>query len=66
MAVISREQAEKADYNLSPSRWVGQSTSAEVGSVSRLVRELNDLDREAYRLSATISKLLAGVVDEPA
>ena len=26
VAVITREQAEEADYNLSPSRWVGQAT----------------------------------------
>ncbi|QNT69272.1 N-6 DNA methylase [Defluviicoccus vanus] len=66
IAVITKAQAEEADYNLSPSRWVGQSSSAEVGSVSALVRELTELDGEAHRLSATISKLLAGVVDGPA
>ncbi len=66
IAVITREQAVEADYNLSPSRWVGQSSSAAVGSVSTLVRELHQLDGEAHRLSATISKLLVGVVDEPA
>src|SRR5438045_9699007 len=66
VAVITRQQAEEADYNLSPSRWVGQSSSAEVGAVSALVRELMGLDSQAHRLSATISKLLAGIVDEPA
>ena len=66
LAIITREQAEKADYNLSPSRWVGQSSAAEVGSVSALVRELIALDSEAHQLSERISKLLAGVVDEPA
>lgn len=66
IAVVTRQQAEEADYNLSPSRWVGQTCSAEVGSVSALVGELSELDQEAHRLSATISKLLAGVVDEPA
>ncbi|MBP1870724.1 type I restriction enzyme M protein [Ensifer adhaerens] len=64
IAVITKAQAEEADYNLSPSRWVGQSSSAEVGSVSALVRELGELDKEAHRLSATLTKLLAGVVDE--
>jgi type I restriction enzyme M protein len=66
IAVITRQQAEDADYNLSPSRWVGQSSSAEVGSVSALVRNLMALNNEAHRLSATISNLLAGVVDGPA
>ncbi|MDP9412508.1 MAG: N-6 DNA methylase [Pseudomonadota bacterium] len=66
IAVITREQTVQADYNLSPSRWVGQSNSTEVGSVSALVRELTQLDGEAHRLAATISNLLRGVVDEPA
>ena len=66
IAIISREQAEEADYNLSPSRWVGQTSSAEVGSVSALVRELAALDDEAHQLSASLSKMLAGVADEPA
>ena len=66
LAVITREQVAEADYNLSPSRWVGQTSAAEVGSVSTLIRELIALDSEAHQLSAKISKLLAGVVDEPA
>ena len=66
VAVITRQQAEEADYNLSPSRWVGRSSSAQVKSISSLVRELSTLDGDAHRLSVTISKLLAGVVDEPA
>jgi type I restriction enzyme M protein len=66
VAVITREQAEEADYNLSPSRWVGKSSSAEVGSVSALVRELSALDDEAHRLSLSLSDMLAGVVDESA
>lgn len=66
IAIITRQQAEEADYNLSPSRWVGQSSSAEVGSVSALVRELSELDQETHRLSVTISKLLAGLINEPA
>lgn len=61
IAVITREQAAEADYNLSPSRWVGQNNSAEVGSVQALLRELTQLDGEAHRLSAVISNLLAGV-----
>ncbi len=66
IAVITKDQAEAADYNLSPSRWVGQSTSTEVGSVRELLRELNRLDAEAQNLSVTITKLLAGVTNEPA
>lgn len=64
LAVITTLQAEETDYNLSPSRWVGQSSSAEFGSVSVLVKKLASLDLETHRLSTTISKLLAGVGDE--
>ncbi len=66
LIVVDRAKIAEADYNLSPSRWVGQSSSAEVGSVSALVRELGTLDDEAHRLSVMIAKMLAGVVDEPA
>ncbi len=64
VAVITREQAEQADYNLSPSRWVGQASSAKVGSVHALLKDLLSLDDEARQLSRSLSKLLAGVVDE--
>ena len=66
VAVITREQASEADYNLSPSRWVGQATSTEVGSVKELLAELVTLDEEAHQLSASLHKLLAGVADESA
>ena len=65
IAVITREQAKEADYNLSPSRWVGHASSAEFGSVSTLLKELISLDRETHELSKSLSKLLKGVADEP-
>jgi len=64
IAVITGNHAVEADYNLSPSRWVAQSSSTDAGSVQALVKTLSELDAEAHRLSATISKLLAGVSDE--
>ena len=66
VAVITREQAKEADYNLSPSRWVGQASSIEVGSVRELLAELDALDEEANQLSASLHRLLAGVADESA
>lgn len=66
IAVITTAQAEEADYNLSPSRWVGYSEGVEIGSVSELVRELAGLDSRAMILSTQIKSMLAGVVDEPA
>jgi type I restriction enzyme M protein len=67
LAVITTQQAaDEADYNLSPSRWVNQSSSTDVVSVVSLVKKLVQLDTEAHQLSASISKLLAGVADESA
>ena len=66
VAVITRTQAEEADYNLNPSRWVRQTRSTEVSSVRVLLRDLAALDSEAQKLSRSLSKLLAGVTDEPA
>jgi type I restriction enzyme M protein len=65
ITLVARREIESADYNLSPSRWVGQSNSMNVGSVHKLLLQLSQIDREASDLSATISKLLAGVSDEP-
>ena len=64
IAVITREQAVEADYNLNPSRWAGQIASAEVGSVSELLKDLTALDDEARQISRSLSRLLAGVIDE--
>jgi len=61
VAIITREEAEEADYNLSPSRWVGQSSSIEVRSVPDLLADIEAVDLEAQRVSATLRRLLAGV-----
>lgn len=61
IAVISREQAEEADYNLSPSRWAAQANSINVKSVRALLAQLADLDRESHALSISLTQLLAGV-----
>ncbi len=46
VAVITRAQAAEADYNLSPSRWVGQAEAGDTASVSDLVAELHRLSAE--------------------
>ena len=43
VAVITREQAEQGDYNLSPSRWVGQESQSELASIPELLDELRCL-----------------------
>ena len=61
IAVITQEQAEKADYNLSPSRWVIQTANIETASVSDLIKELRDLSAAIQdtdqRLFAILEKL---------
>ena len=47
VAVITRvNKQSKADYNLSPSRWVGQTTNEESASVFDLIAELRRLSSE--------------------
>ena len=64
VAVVTREQIVETDYNLSPSRWAGQASTVQHGSVASILRELADLDRESQQLTATLSSLLAGVADD--
>ena len=61
VAVITREQAAGADYNLSPSRWVGQATDEESASVFDLIDELRRLSAEIQKsdrqLFSTLERL---------
>ncbi|MGB6055729.1 MAG: N-6 DNA methylase [Burkholderiaceae bacterium] len=56
--IITTQQAEEADYNLSPSRWVGQNGSAEVGSIPALIQQLEQLNAQDLSLTADLLKLL--------
>lgn len=58
LAVITTQQAEKADYNLSPSKWVGQSDGAEVGSVPNLIHALEKLNEQEISLTSELLRLL--------
>lgn len=58
LAVITRQQAEEADYNLSPSRWVGQNGSAEVGSITELMSKLKQLSSATHESDKTLFALL--------
>ena len=59
LAVITREQAEKADYNLSPSRWVGQAEAARQRPIREIIAEMRRLDEEAREVDARLAKMLA-------
>ena len=50
IAVITTKQAAEADYNLSPSRWVGQGEENSHRDIRTLVAELRALSEETSRL----------------
>lgn len=58
VAVITTHQAEEADYNLSPSKWVGQNGGAEVGSVPSLIHALEKLNEKEAGLTSELLRLL--------
>ena len=59
VAVITREQAEEADYNLSPSRWVGQTDAVSQRPIKEIVAEMQRLDEEAREIEASLAQMLA-------
>lgn len=59
VAVITTQQAEEADYNLSPGRWVAQGSDAEHRPIKGIVADLLALDEKASEIDRTLAKLLA-------
>ena len=59
VAVITREQAQKADYNLSPSRWVGQAETVDQRPISEIIADMQRLDEDAREINASLAKMLA-------
>ena len=58
VAVITREQAEKADYNLSPSRWVGQSDGGDKHTLKGLIQTYQAISREDRQLDEQFNAAL--------
>ena len=61
VAVITREQAREADYNLSPSRWVGQADAVDQRPISEIIAEMQRLDEEAREIDESLARMLAGL-----
>ena len=59
VAVITREQAAEADYNLSPSRWVGQADVVDQRPISDIIAEMQRLDEEAREIDGRLATVLA-------
>lgn len=61
LAVITQEQAAEADYNLSPSRWVGQTTDSQHRSIADLIAETNRLTAAGDALWKKLQPTLARI-----
>ena len=61
VAVITREQAAEADYNLSPSRWVGQADAVDQRPISEIIADMQRLDTEAREIDTSLTKMLVGL-----
>jgi type I restriction enzyme M protein len=65
IAVITRAQAAEADYNLSPSRWVGPLGSDDETDLKSIIDRFDALNSEEVEISRNISvalQTLRGVV----
>jgi type I restriction enzyme M protein len=58
IAVITREQAAEADYNLSPGRWVSQAEDIAQRPIKDIVAELLKLDEQTRDIDASLAKML--------
>ena len=63
IAVITREQVEEADYNLSPSRWVGVNEELSLESIPSLLEELRLLNNRDTKLTNDILRILAPLIE---
>ena len=58
IAILTRGEAEQADYNLSPSRWVGQTDAVTQRPIPEIIAEMRRLDEEAREIEASMAKML--------
>ena len=61
VAVITREQAQEADYNLSPSRWVSQADTVDQRPISEIIADMQRLDSEAREIDAQLARMLVSL-----
>jgi len=61
IAVITRKQAEDADYNLSPSKWVEQAQSDETANIPEMVTTLRALSQAIVEADQRLFAMLARV-----
>ena len=61
VAVITRDQAAEADYNLSPSRWVGQPDAVDQRPIAEIIADMHRLDEEAREIDASLARMLVNL-----
>ena len=64
VAVITAKQAEQADYNLIPSRWVSQPDAVAPRPIRNIIAELRRLDAEAHEIDASLANAGARATSE--
>ena len=58
VVVITSEQAAEADYNLSPSRWIGQADSIEEADLQDIMERFDAITAEEAAVSADLQRVL--------
>ncbi|MDE3268445.1 MAG: N-6 DNA methylase [Chloroflexota bacterium] len=58
VAVITREQAAETDYNLSPSRWVGQASGIDEADLQDIMERFDAIAAEEAAVSADLQRVL--------
>ncbi len=58
IAVITKEQAEEADYSLNPSRWAGQTDAVSQRPIKEILVDMQRLDEEACEIDAALANIL--------
>ena len=61
LAIIGTQEVETADYNLSPSRWVGQADAAIHRTIKDIVNELGSLSATAKTIDAQLIEVLGRI-----
>ncbi|MBD9379427.1 N-6 DNA methylase [Pseudoxanthomonas sp. PXM04] len=64
LAVITLQQAKEADYNLSPSRWVGQTEIAGGASLSDLIEKARSLANAGREIDNALFAMLSEIKEE--
>lgn len=59
LTVITRQQAEELDYNLSPGRWIPQGGDAEHRPIKDIIADVLVLDARARQIDDILAQLLA-------